>query len=77
MTPVKRRVVRETAALVRDRHKIRPVVLILAPPGDRIGFRAKGTRKTYFLPIHQCYILAVQAHADAMRAARKSHKRSR
>ena len=72
MTTVTRPVIRQTAVIVRDGRKMRPLVLMIFP--DRIGFRPKGTR-TYYVPIQQCYVLAVQAHVDAVRSAKMRRKK--
>jgi hypothetical protein len=70
MTPLTRRVVRESAAMIHEAARNRPIVVTLEPPGRMIGFRPKGTRKTYYLPIDWCYARAVQAQVDATRRVR-------
>ena len=70
MTTLTRRVVRETMATIHEAARKRPIVVTLEPPGRMIGFRPKGTRKTYYLPIDWCYARAVQAHVEATRRGR-------
>ncbi len=72
MTSVNRRIARETVAAVRERGRQRPVIVTIEPPGLVIGFRLKATRRTYTLPVETCYHLAVQAHVDAARRAKKA-----
>jgi hypothetical protein len=76
---VTRPVRRVSAAKVYDRSKPRPIVVELAPPGVVIGFRLKGNRRAYYLPIDHCYREAVRSElarakaekAKARKAARK------
>ena len=70
MTTLTRRVVRESAATIHEAARKRPIVVTLEPPGRMIGFRPKGTRTTYYLPIDWCYTRAVQAHVEAARRLR-------
>jgi hypothetical protein len=70
MTEVKKTVRRLTAGMA-DRRRI---VVEIPPPGRVIGFRLKGTRKTFFLPVERCYTLAVLAEVESQRASKKSRK---
>jgi hypothetical protein len=74
MTTVNRRIARECSAAVRECGKQRCVIVEIEPPGRVIGFRLKGTRRTFLLPIEACYRLAVQAHVDAERRAAREKK---
>ena len=71
MTEVKRQVKRLTVA-VADR---RQIVVEIPPPGRVIGFRLKGTRKTWYLPVDRCYTMAVLAEVEAQRAAKKAARK--
>jgi hypothetical protein len=53
------------------------VVVELCP--DRptlIGFRLKGTRKTYYLPIDHCYREALRAEIARLKAERKANRKA-
>ncbi len=50
----------------------RPVIIELAPPGDLVGFRLKGMRTTYWLPVSWCYLEALKVRMAAIRAERKA-----
>ena len=63
MTKIEREVRRESC---RANWRGRPIIVSLMP-GDILGFRAKGTRQTYKLPIYYCYIHAAEKHASAQR----------
>jgi hypothetical protein len=81
MIEVRRPVRRVSGAKVYDRSKPRPVVVELSPPGVVIGFRLKGNRRAYYLPIDWCFREAVRvelARAKAERAkARKAARNGR
>lgn len=67
-----RRTIRETTALVRNRGKLKAVVVCLT--GDRIEMRLKGERKRYSLTASMAYTLAVQSHVLAEKARRKADR---
>ena len=73
MTKLTKKVARETGATVFER-KVRPVIVSFEPP-DLIGFRLKGTRRTYFLPAGSCYYMAVKGTVAAERAAKLAAKK--
>lgn len=77
MTTVTRRVRRETSARQFSRGQNRPVIVVLEPPGDRIGFRLKGERKTFSLPVGVLYAMAVRAHHEAQRDRKKLEREQR
>lgn len=64
MTKLSRQVRRECC---RTADRGRPIIVSLEP-GDVLGFRAKGTRTTYRLPVHHCYLMAAAAAAEAAKA---------
>ena len=76
MTTLKNPVSRETAGLVREAGKVRPVITTLKPP-NLIGFRAKGCRKTYWLTTDACYSMAVKAELADQKRKKKKQKRNR
>lgn len=78
MTKLQKPVARETFAFVRELGKFREVIVTLEPP-NLIGFRLKGTRRTYYLEAASAYHAAVKAKVAAdqreKRAARKSRSK--
>lgn len=46
-------------------------LVVTLEPGDMIGFREAGRRKSYKLGLHELYVLAVRKTVDAERAAKK------
>ena len=60
MTRVKKKWSRETDSSVFEKGKNRRVIVILEP-GGVIGFRLKGTRKTYNLTAAKCHMMALKA----------------
>jgi hypothetical protein len=60
MTQLHKTIERETAATVFERSLERLIIVSLEPPG-LLGFRLKGTRQTYRLPVQTCFWLAVRA----------------
>ena len=81
MTKLNRPVRRETQATSWERSKIRPIIVSIEPP-NLLGFRLKGTRRTYYLPIALCQQYALELFAAnerrrklAERKAKKSPRR--
>ncbi len=68
MIKLTKEVARETSATVFERSKHRPVIVSLHPP-HILGFRLKGTKHTYFLPVDQCFWIAMQAEQNGKRKA--------
>ena len=60
MTRVKKKWSRETDSAVFEKGKNRQVIVTLEP-GGVIGFRLKGTRKTYSLTTGRCHMMALKA----------------
>lgn len=61
MTKVKKPVYRETVeGGIFSRGKTRPVIVSIEPP-NVVGFRLKGTRRTYYLTADAMFIQAVKA----------------
>ena len=73
MTHLTKPVKRTTAAMVREAGQARPVIVILQPP-NLLGFRAKGCRKTYYLPAESCWSLAVKAETAAIQKQKRLEK---
>ncbi|HOF17583.1 MAG TPA: hypothetical protein PK082_01640 [Phycisphaerae bacterium] len=63
MTTLKKPVSRETAARQFERGADRPIIVSIEPPGT-LGFRLKGTRRTYRLPVATCFLLAVRSDSN-------------
>ena len=76
MTEVNRKLKREACVSVFSRGRRRHVVVELSPPGDVIGFRLKGERSTYYLPIDWCYRTATDLAVRAARRAKREGKTS-
>lgn len=74
MTPINRPLKRESAALVHSQGRRRKVVVELMPPGQLVGFRLHGTRRTYWLPIEWCWREAVRSELARQKAERKKAK---
>lgn len=53
-----------------------PIIVIIEPNGT-IGFREKKRRKTFWLPIRDCYEWAVRAEVNAELKRKKAEKRVR
>lgn len=75
MTRLSRAVRRETSAAVWDRGRNRQVIVSIEPGSEPLlGFRLKGTRRTYYLRPTDCFrravMLAVQERKRMMRKAR-------
>ena len=72
MTPINRKLKRESLASVHSQGRRRSVIVELDPstPG-LIGFRLKGTRGTYFLPIDFCFREACRSEMARRKAERK------
>lgn len=76
MTKVKKKLCRETHGGVFSQGKIRPVIVSLEPP-NVIGFRLKGTHRTYYLTAEGLYIKAVQATLAAEKREKAKKKKCR
>jgi hypothetical protein len=75
MTLLTKTVRREASAQVFDRGA-RSIIISIEPPG-LLGFRAKGTRRTYRLPASVVYRIAVDAYARALVKERKEARKAR
>lgn len=73
MTKLTKKLTRESDAAVYERSKYRPIIVSVEPP-DRIGFRLKGTQRSYTLPIAMCFRIAVEAEVEARRALKRKAK---
>lgn len=76
MTEVTRTVRRKTSASRYSRGKMRNVIVIIEPPGDRIGFRLAKERKTFYLPVGDLYCFAVRAFTQAERDRKKAERKA-
>jgi hypothetical protein len=72
---VTRKLKRVSSAAIHSAGRRRQIIIELAPPGDTVGFRLKGMRRTYRLPVGWCYTEAVKAELDRERAERRRARR--
>ena len=73
MTILKRRVRRECA---NTAERGRPIIVTLEP-GDVIGFRLKGTRKTFRTTLYHCFMEAAKAEAERVRMERRKARKAK
>jgi hypothetical protein len=71
MIPLRKTVIRETT---RARDAGRNIIVSLEP-GDVIGFRLKGCRQTFRMPLQACYSVAVKLELKALREAKKVRRK--
>lgn len=71
MTPCTRKLARESAAAIHSQGRTREVIVELRPPLDVIGFRLKGCRQTYFLPVAHCFREALKNELARRRAEKR------
>jgi len=78
MIEVTRRLQRVSDSHIHSGGRTRAVIVELSPdrPG-LIGFRLKGTRRTYYLPIDACYRDAVRCELARQKAERKKEREAR
>ena len=76
MILVRRPVRRESLGTVFERGKRRPVVVSIEPP-NLLGFRLKGTRRTYYLTAEAGYLMAIKAVLRAQAAEKKAQRKTR
>jgi hypothetical protein len=72
MTPTTKPVVRESSERLDRRN-----VVVIVGPGNLIGFRLKGTRRTFETTIAACAHLAMKQWAVAERARKAAARKSR
>jgi hypothetical protein len=71
-TAINRRCRRESSASVHSQGRRRAVIIQLDPTTPTlVGFRLKGTRTTYYLPIDHCFREALRAELARRKAERK------
>jgi hypothetical protein len=75
MTRLSKKIERKTSATVFDRGKRREVIVTFEPP-DLLGFRLKGTRRTYYLTPDGCYSVAVERALRNERHPKRRHRTS-
>ena len=73
-TTVNRAVKRQSATAIYSQGRARSVIVEIEPPGAVIGFRLKGTRRTYRLPIDWCYREALRAEIARVKAEKRKAK---
>ena len=65
-------VARETSAIVQRR----PIIVYLGP-GELMGVRLKGTRKTYWSTVRHFHDMCVRIEAAAQAASKKAEREAR
>jgi hypothetical protein len=75
MTHLTKPVCRESPAWVRDRSKVRPLIVALTVSG--VVLRAKGTRKRFTVPFEQLWAIGARNAAEELRAQRKARRAAR
>lgn len=73
MTNLNKKVARVTSTSVRNGSKARVLVASLEP-GDVIGLRLKGCRKTYYLAIDSAFYYAAKLEGERLRREKKARK---
>ena len=73
MTNLTKPVKRVSSAQIREVGKLRDIVVILYP-NRTIGFRAKGCKREYHLPIETGYMLAVRAYVVDEKKRKKKER---
>lgn len=76
MTPLDKPVSRKSYTVVRDRGRVRELVVTLYPNGT-LGLRPLKTRQEEVLTLESCYHLAVRQRVAKEQAEKKERKRSR
>jgi hypothetical protein len=66
MTRLTAPIQRETSATVFEKGKHRAVIVMLLP-NNTLGFRLKGSHRTFYLPVDGCYDRAVKAEVESNR----------
>lgn len=74
MTKLNKPISRETYDTLFEAGKNRPVIVSVEPP-NLIGFRLKGTRRTYYLTAEKLYWLALQTELRAKAAEKRKAKK--
>lgn len=72
MTPTTKPVIRESNERLDRRN-----VVVIVGPGNLLGFRLKGTRKTFETTVGACCHLAMKQHAAAEYARKKAARKAR
>lgn len=73
-TTVNRKLQRQSSTAVYSGGRARSVIVELEPPGSLIGFRLKGTRRTYRLPVDWCYREALRAEIARVKLEKRKAK---
>lgn len=76
MTPLDKPVSRKSYTVVRDRGKVRELVVTLYPNGT-LGLRPLKTRQEEVLTLESCYSLAVKQRVARERAEKLAKKKGR
>lgn len=76
MTDLDKPIKRITHVQTREAGHWRNIVVVLQPNGT-IGFRAKGCKSIYYMPIDKLYSMAAKAHAVSVIAAKKKEREAR
>ena len=74
MTGFTRRISRLSVAAIHSAGRSRPIVVEFMPPGNVLGFRLQGCKRTYYLPIAHCFREAIRAETARAKAERRKEK---
>jgi hypothetical protein len=75
-TPINKITRRRTGGTYRDRSTLRPIIVSLEP-GDLLGFRYQGTRRTYRLPIAAVMQRAIWAQSEDDRWRKAAERKAK
>ena len=76
MTNLDKPVTRKSHVIVRDRGKVRQLVVTINPNGT-LGLRPLGTRKAEIITLDSCYSLAVKQRVAKERAEKAAQKKAK
>lgn len=74
MTNINRRLQRESISRHYSKGKLREIIILIEPPGTRVGFRLKGERKTVYLDLKVAYTYAATLTMKADKERKKQER---
>jgi hypothetical protein len=76
MTPIRKQIFRESSTHIRECGRSRAVIVGILP-GDVLGFRLKGTRRQYVLPIGALFYQAARLYGEEMKRQKAAARKAR
>lgn len=76
MTPIRKKVFRESSTIIRECGRARAIIVGILP-GDVLGFRLKGTRRQYVLPIGAMFYQAARLHGEEEKRQKAAARKAR